>query len=327
MWGRRKRPHACGEGRDAVFGHFGRRSPQRPVWNRADADPEDLREYDAFGPWLLPVKTAAEMPRRFRSAYAGLEGADYLIKIPRSIDRRDAYPGADLYGTVFVLDSDGFTLLDAIDGAEGFVSRQVAWDDVAALRVLSNLLHADFVLLLKEGDALTVTYNAVSVDLMTRVVAFVRQHVVEPDDFASSSANDAEEFEDFFFNAILAEERHGGQFMLPIHFEAPGKSCRNAQNRRRITTGLLILLSGGELVIVDRDTPMRRRFFAHYIYRKTYLSLKSVRAFRLQPPSDSMPGRFMILELIIEQLRLSIPCFKTPDRVIELLRRRGVSRL
>ncbi|WP_370674487.1 hypothetical protein [Pleomorphomonas sp. PLEO] len=310
-----------------VFGHFRGRSPLRRVWNRSDVEPESLREYDAFGPWLLQVKSAAEMPRRFRSAYAGLSDADYLIKIPRSIDRRDAYPGADLYGEVFALDADGFTLLEAVDDAEGFVSRQVTWDDVAAVRVVSNLLHADFALLLKEGDALTVTYNSVSADLMTRVIAFVRQHCVEPDDFASSSTNDAEEFEDFFFNAMLAEERHGGQFMLPVHFEAPGKACRNAQNRRRVTTGLLILLSASELVVIDRDTPMRRRFFAHYIYRKTYLNLNSVRAFRLQPPPDSVPGHFMMLELILEQQRLGIPCFKTPDRVIELLRRRGIVRL
>lgn len=310
-----------------MFGRFGRRSPLRPAWNRADADPEDLREYDAFGPWLLPVRSAAEMPRRFRPAYAELKDADHLIKVPRSIERRDAYPGGDLYGAVFALDADGFTLLTAVDEVEGFVGRQVAWDEVAAVRAVTNLLHSDFVLLLKEGDALTVTYNSVSADLMTRVVAFVRQHFVEPDDFAPGAVNDPEEFEDFFFNAVLAEERHGGQFMLPIHFEAPGKSCRNAQNRRRVTTGLLILLSGSELVIVDRDAPTRRRFFAHYIYRKTYLGLTSVRAFRLQPPPDAMPGRFMMLELIIEQQRLGIACFKTPDRLIELLRRRGVARL
>lgn len=310
-----------------MFGHFRRRSQLRPVWNRADAAPEALREYDAFGPWLLSIKTAADMPGRFRSAYAGLQDADYLIKIPRSIDRRDAYPGADLYEAVFALDADGVTLLAALDGAEGFARRHLAWDDVAAVRTVSNLLRADFAVLLKEGDALTVTYNAVSTDLMTRVTAFARQHFVEPDDFASSLPNDAEEFEDFFFNAMLAEERHGGQFMLPIHFEPPGKACRNAQNRRRITTGLMILLSGSELVIVDRDAPMRRRFFAHYTYRKTYVSLGSVRAFRLQPPPDNMPGRFMLLELIIEQQRLGVACFKTPHRVIDLLHRRGIVQL
>ena len=258
----------------------------------------------------------------------GIEDADYLIKIPRSIDRRDAYPGADLYGAVFAMDAEGFTLLDAVDGAAGFVSRQVTWDDVAAIRAVSNLLHAEFIMLLKEGDALTVTYNSglrrshdpgSSRSLGSISWSRTTLPPVRPTMPRSSRIS--------FFNAMLAEERYGGQFMLPIHFEPPGKSCRNAQNRRRVTTGLLILLSGGELVIVDRDAPMRRRFFAHYIYRKTYLSLKSIRAFRLQPPPDNLPGRFMILELIIEQQRLGIPCFKTPDRVIELLRRRGVARL
>ncbi len=267
------------------------------------------------------------MPPRFRSAYEGLKHADYLIKIPRSIDRRDAFPGADLYGAVFAMDDDGFTSLTATDGAEGFTQRYLGWDEVAAVRTVSNLLRSEFVLLLKEGDALTVSYNSVSADLMSRVVGFIRQQLMVPDDFGPVLANEAEEFEDFFFNAMLAEERHGGQFMLPIHFEPPGKSCRNAQNRRRVTTGLLILLSGSELVIVDRDVPMRRRFFAHYAYRKTYVGLASVRGFRVQLPPDNAPGRFMMLELIMEQQRLGIACFKTPQRVVDLLRRRGVARL
>lgn len=317
----------CGGRGSVVFGLFRRRSPQRPAWSRAGADPEDLQEYDAFGPWLLPVRSTADMPRRFRAAYAGLKDAEYLIKIPRPVDRRDAYPGADLYGAVFALDADGFTLLTADEDEGGFVRRHVAWDEVAAVRAVINLLHAEFVLLLKEGHALTVTYNSVSFDLMTRVAAFVRQHLMVRDEFGQTFANEAEEFEDFFFNAMLSEERHGGQFMLPIHFEPPGKPCRNMQNRRRVTTGLLILLSGNELIVVDRDAPMRRRFFTHYIYRKTYIGLTSVRAFRLQPPPDNKAGRFQVLELIIEQQRLGIPCFKTPERVIDLLRRRGIARL
>lgn len=310
-----------------MFGHLGRRSPPRLNWSRSEIAPDALSEYDAFGPWLLPVKSASEMPRRFRSAHPGLEDADYLVKIPRSIDRRDAYPGGDLYGAVFALDDDGFTILTASEGVDGFVTRQVIWDDVAAVRTVTNLLHADFVLLLKEGDALTVSYNSSSAELMTRMVDFARQHFVEPSDFAYGLNKEAEEFEDFFFNAMLAEERHGGRFMLPIHFEAPGKSCRDAQNRRRLTTGLLILLSGDELVVIDRDAPMRRRFFAHNVYRRTYIGLTSVRSFRLQEPSELAPGHFTMLELIIEQQRLGIPCFNAPTRVIDILRRHGVPRL
>lgn len=310
-----------------MFGLLFRRSPMRRAWNRAEVDPEDLREYDAFGPWLLPVSSAEDMPRRFRSAYDGLKEADYLVKIPRSIDRRDAYPGADLYGSVFALDPDGFSLLTAVEGSEGFVSRQVAWEEVAAVRTTSNLLHAEFVLLMKEGDALTTSYNSVSTDLMARVIGFARQRLMASGDQAIAFGNDAEEVDDFFFNAMLAEERRGGQFMLPIHFEPPGRPCRNAQNRRRVTTGLLILLSGAELVVVDRDAPMRRRFFAHYTYRKTYLSLSAVRSFRLQVPMGETVGRFSVLELIMDQQRLAISCFAKPERVIELLRRRGVSRL
>lgn len=309
-----------------MFGQF-RRSPRRPDWSRANADPDDLWEYDAFGPWLLPVGSAAEMPRRFRPAYDGLKHADHIIKTPRSIDRNETRPGADLYGAVFAVDADGFTLLLGPADAEGFTSREVAWDEVAAVRQLNNLLHAEFSLLLKDGDTLTVPYRSVSTDMMTRIVSFARRRLVDPDEVRPLPSDEAEEFEDFFFNAILAEERHGGQFMLPIHFDPPGQPCRNARNQRRVTTGTLILLSGSELVIVDRAAPMRRRFFAHYAYRKTYVCLPAVKAFRLLPPPDGGPGGFMVLELIIDQQRIGIPSFKSPDRLIDMLCRRGIARL
>jgi len=310
-----------------VFSQFKRRPANKPIWTRTTVNPDDLREYDAFGPWLLPIGAAADMPPRFRTVYETVKDADFLIKIPRSIERRDAYPGCDLYSSVFAADADGFTVFTALDDESSFTTREVAWEEVAAVRCCNNLLRADFVLLLKEGDELVVPYSSVSSDLMGRVSAFARQHLTRPADFTPLFANQGEEFEDFFFNVMLAEERRGGQFMMPIHFDEPGRSCRNAQNRRRLTTGTLIMLSGSELVVIDRDMPMRRRFFAHYAYRRTYISLPAVKSFRLMPVPESVPGHFMALELMLDQQRIAIPCFKEPIRVIDTLRRRGVPQL
>lgn len=312
---------------EIVFNQFKRRSAEQTSWTRTASDPDDLREYDAFGPWLLQIRNEADMPRRFRSVYDAVKDADFLIKIPRSIERRDAYPGCDLYKSVFAADADGFSFFTALDDEVSFTTREVAWEEVAAVRKCHNLLKAEFVLLLNEGDELVVPYSSVSTDLIARVTAFARQHLIRPSDFVPVSVNQGEEFEDFFFNVMLAEERRGGQFMMPIHFDEPGRSCRNAQNRRRVSTGTLILLSGSELVVVDRDIPMKRRFFAHYAHRQTYISLPSVKAFRLRPCPDNIPGHFMVLELILDQQRIAIPCFKEPIRVIDVLRRRGVAQL
>ena len=307
-----------------MFSQFNLRTSKRPQWSRATSDPEDLKEYDAFGPWMLPIRCEQDMPRRFRSAYDLVKNADFLVKIPRGIDRREAFPGCDLYESVFACDLAGFTMMGANDDDDGFSLREVAWDEVAAVRVCNNLLKLDFVLLMREGDELAIPCRAVSSDIVTRVAAFARQQVMQPDDLFFGSVNEGEVFDDFFFNVVLADERRGGQFMMPIHFEEPGRPCRSAQNRRRITTGTMILISGGELVVVDRDSPMRRRFLAHYAYRKTYISLAKVKAFRLLPTPDGIPGHHMLLQLVLDQLRISIPCFKPPERVTELLRRRGI---
>lgn len=310
-----------------MFSQFNLRSAKRPQWSRATSTPEDLKEYDAFGPWMLPIRTEQDMPKRFRTAYDLVKDADFLVKIPRSIDRREAYPGCDLYEAVFAADLVGFTMMRANDDGDGFSLREVAWDEVAAVRICNNLLKLDFVLLMREGDELSIPCRAVSSDIVSRVAAFARQQVMQDDTLSFGNVNEGEVFDDFFFNVMLADERRSGQFMMPIHFEEPGRPCRSAQNRRRITTGTMVLISGGELVVVDRDSPMRRRFIAHYAYRKTYISLAKVKAFRLLPIPEGVPGHHMVLQLILDQLRIGIPCFKAPERVMDILRRGGIPQL
>ena len=95
-------------------------------WSREGTDPELLREYDAFGPWIGEVRGEADMPRRFRPHWARLAGARFLLKLPAPIDRPAAQPGQDLYRALY------------LDGA-GDLGRRAAGQPVLRLCALPGL--------------------------------------------------------------------------------------------------------------------------------------------------------------------------------------------
>jgi hypothetical protein len=55
-------------------------------------DAPSTPEYDAFGPWVDPVRTAEEVPPLYRDHPVDLAGSRLVLKVPRDIARRDATP-------------------------------------------------------------------------------------------------------------------------------------------------------------------------------------------------------------------------------------------
>lgn len=65
---------------------------------RATAHPDDLAEYDRFGPWVDAVRTVDDMPKFFRSHYPEHHDARFLLKIPKRVDRAQARQDAPVRG-------------------------------------------------------------------------------------------------------------------------------------------------------------------------------------------------------------------------------------
>ena len=91
---------------------------RRPVeshdWRRS-ASADELREYDAFGPWIYNIKAERDTPKRFRAACERHHGARFLLKAPRAIERRDAHPGMDLYVAMLAVHDDGVSFMRLTD--------------------------------------------------------------------------------------------------------------------------------------------------------------------------------------------------------------------
>lgn len=298
---------------------------RRPVeshdWRRS-ASEDELREYDAFGPWIYNVKAERDTPKRFRAACERRQGARFLLKAPRQIDRRDAHPGMDLYVAMLAVHDHGASFMRLT--GDGVTVQDVVWGAVAAVQSHTNLLFARWTLMLRDGGAFSLDYNAVSSDLMDRVTDFVRSrlighgeppHGLEPDPAVTVA-------DPYFRYQLSAKRRSGPQPVAPIHVEPRDRLCRDAANRRRLSTGVMFMDAPDELIIVNRGKPARRFFFeSPYAANCIFVPYAGLTSFALL--RADRPGRFCELTLRLDKQVIRQACLVAPERVVARLAAHG----
>ena len=269
-----------------------RRRVKHHDWRRS-ASEEDLREYDAFGPWIYEIKAERDTPKRFRAACAPHYGARFLLKAPRNVERRDARPGMDLYVAVLAVHDHGASLMSLT--GEGVVTQDIVWSDVAALESYRDLLYSRLTL---------------DVARRRRFCPRVQHRFVRPDEESDrlrplpmgaprGSAARLSEPEPVvtiadlvFQNELDAKRRSGPQPVAPIHVEPANRFCRDAANRRRLSTGVMFLEAPDELIIVNRDEPTRRFLEARYAVNCVFVPYARVTSFALERPPAGRSMRF-----------------------------------
>jgi len=301
---------------------------RRPVeshdWRRS-ASADELREYDAFGPWIYNVTAERDTPKRFRAACERHQGARFLLKAPRAIERRDAHPGMDLYIAMLAVHDHGACFM-RLTGEEVTV-QDLVWDEVAALKSYTNLLSATWTLMLRDGGAISLDYNAVSSDLMDRVSNFVRSRLVghseapqvfDPDPIVTVA-------DPYFRYQLSAKRRAGPRPVTPIHVEPRDRLCRDAANHRKLSTGVMFLDTPDELIIVNRGKPTRRFFFeSPYAANCIFVPYAGLTSFTLVPAPADRPGRFCELALRLDKQVVRQSCLVAPERALARLTARHV---
>ena len=288
------------------------------------ATPEARQEYDAFGPWVRAVGSEEEMPPRFRAAWPEIGGARFVFKLPIRAERRDVRPGMDLYDMVLAVDHAGVTVLRLI--GEGIDRRSIGWADVTGMSSFTDLLDGCWSLLLSDGGQLDASYNTVSAHHFAALGTFIR-HKLTPEDMSakpSSMAAPAPIRDLFYRNQARTVRSGSGGAARVLHFEPRERLCRDDANRRRLSTGLLVLDAGDALVIVDRGAPARGLFHPTYAARQRFLPYRRLTGFTFAPAE---PGGRRFAHLILEaggQI-VSLACLDEPADVIAHLSARGIS--
>ena len=251
----------------------GAASPSRH-FDRKSVDPDLLREYDTFGPWIGEVRSAQDMPRRFRDHQVASAGARYLLKIPMELDRRIVVPGQDLYRAVLLVHEDHvrWFVLEGTSVAETRVDVR----DVVAIGNHTCLLLGIVRLHLANGDAFDLPYNTTSQPLVDGVIDFLRRRL-SPGPMARLGAPHPAVADYHFLNLIAEQKRRSGPCNV-VHCEVPGQVFTDARGRRRRANGLLAFDSGAELTFVVAGKAVATGSESSYALDRTYVPQRAVRA-------------------------------------------------
>lgn len=134
-------------------------------------------EYDRFGPWIDEVRSADDVPRLFRGHALDLDAARLVLKVPRSIARRDATPDMDLYDHLLALGAETLTVLSrtapdrrTTPYGAGYAEQTVPLHEIAVVHDVVDLLHGRLTIRTTGGSDVTVDYNGSARAHMTRLV-------------------------------------------------------------------------------------------------------------------------------------------------------------
>ena len=293
---------------------------------RAAASPEELREYDAFGPWIEEVTSPELMPPRFRQYYDELRTARLLLKVPRNVERRTARPGQDLYAAVLAVHDDHLTLLGLPDRAqEPVMRRDVDVRDVVALSELTDLLIGRWSLLLRDGTRVDLGHSSVSREKVEAATDLLRARIVTATQPRSVGAPRPAEVEEFAFRTMLiALERRCDATVVPVHVEPRNALRRDVRGRLILTSGLMLVDAGEELVVVDGGPPRRPWRGPTYARTTTFVRYDQLTGFSVIAPQQVRQVHELVLVAGRQELRLA--CTGDPAAVVDLLTSRGLRR-
>jgi hypothetical protein len=221
---------------------------------------ERTAEYDAFGPWILPIRGADEVPRAFHEYPFAFASDAIIVKIPRDIERREANPNMHLYDRVLVLTDDSLTALERLD--DGFTSASIATDAVCIVEFGSELLAGWLNVASVDGSRIEVPFNGSSRDIMA---TFVDRLLPRPSGSLASHRLELDALgpdESGLVNLYRSAARRRSLRILARH---PGQTLKGNTSlidrlRRSIPrlSGLVLCESDTELVFLGRRHWVRR---------------------------------------------------------------------
>ena len=288
-------------------------------------NPEEIQEYNAFGPWAYEIKSAQEMPPRFQDWYAQLAESHFLLKFPIDKERRLVGPGQDLYRQVLAIDDQRITVLTA-NGAE-VDCRVVAFADIQAVRSQQILLWGELEFYLATSDKLAIRYNAVSRPIIEKALDFLRRkwEVPRGDTVKVSTTSEPLVSDYYFVNLVQEYQRRQPRAQL-IYVEEPGLRCSDLRGRRRRGLGILILESGGDYLFLNRGKPFRTRWEAVHGISCTCIPKQSIQGLVMSEPNPNLPKAGRELQIQLSGQMLSFQLFGENAALEQLVQRLSASR-
>ena len=251
-------------------------------------------EYDRFGPWMLEISEIDPLPPLF-VPYVSTDKEPLLrVKIPRQAERRDLSPGMHMYDYVVCLYGEDMEI--HVRDGDSVATFRIAYGDIVAMKNTEDLLNGHLRVYSLKYDY-DIPYSTVSIDLVRRMIAVIRERYLEsgdpyaavPEGFEGAAAAEGMGFYfTGFLNALAAEHPEYG--ILATQAETRVAVFENGFWRRLFFGALdkrlletVHLTDGRELQIVGRGRTWAYRWNTVYGKETLYLPLAKIRSVERTP--------------------------------------------
>lgn len=139
------------------------------------------REYDSFGPWILPIRDSEEVPDAFLESFQWSDAVERAYKIPRPVERRKVREGENLYDYLVVFFSDRLEFLarEGVSRSPESDSVTIPFGDILIIRKMVDLLRGELRLETSLRSVL-IPFNSVSEDMIDEMIVFLRERYIDP---------------------------------------------------------------------------------------------------------------------------------------------------
>ena len=162
-------------------------------------------EYDRFGPWIYEITGKDPLPPLFIPYIKKKSGLILSIKIPRSIERRDAKPGWNLYDYVINMFEQEFDIYRR-EGND-VITDNFRYDDIEAIIHGESLLSGSLRIICS-SNSYEFNYSTVSGKIIQKLVNIIRERFMEPGKSLKTEEAHPEKDElDFYFTNLLSLHR------------------------------------------------------------------------------------------------------------------------
>jgi len=289
--------------------------------NRSE-DMDALRkEYNGFGPWLLPVGSEEAIPQQFMAYKDKILDGDYSFKVPIKEERRKLRPGMLMYNSLLSIHKDSLLILRITD--EGLEADDVTYEEIRCLTISKDLLDSHIVIW-TDAKTYDIDYNSVSEDVSDKATAMLRERIFVEESTKADLSMDLDLIDNKRIQALKGHLAKDEDLTLLAY--QPGTGVEKIYNtmaesflysfRRYDLQDMAVFRGPKELVIANSLKEVKMTREADYSYRYVFIKSNDIKAITMT--QDPTGEHLMNLILEVGEARPSFKVTDTFDRTVLL---------
>jgi len=241
------------------------------------------KEYDAFGPWIIKIKSQEEIPRGFDALIEYDDTCD-SYKIPRNIARREARPGDQLYDCLISFEEKQLIFLK---NTKGLVTKQIIeYSSIQSIQNRVDLLNGTLIIQ-SENKKVKIPYNAVSSDLIVEAIFKLRKDYIKHFN-ATDLVPIKKDYtlpKNYFYKGILSKMK-SKEDIIVLDAQETVEIIKKEKKwydhlldvyNPMIFQKIMFLMNHKELIIISRKDGIKRKRSSDYSHIHTYIPLEIIK--------------------------------------------------